>query len=110
MSFETEHSGCRWITIRPKVPERKLSQNMGHVLSSEAAAFSYDSYKIVAPVARRMKLDCAVFLNLDRDLKRQSETLRGAIGSGVVHMEAARKHCFAMQKQIPVCGPGKIRP
>jgi hypothetical protein len=56
-----------------------------------------------------MKLDCVVFLNLDRDLRRQSETLRGAIGSDVVDIETAKYEetkCLTT-KQIPVAAPGK---
>jgi hypothetical protein len=48
-----------------------------------------------------MKLDCAVFLNLDRDLKRQSETLRGATGSDVVAHEGCEETLFRHAKQIP---------
>jgi hypothetical protein len=46
--------------------------------------------------------DCAVFLNLDRDLKRQSETLRGAIGSDVVYIKGYEETPLRHAKQIPV--------
>jgi hypothetical protein len=48
-----------------------------------------------------MKLDCAAFLNLDRDLKRQSETLRGATGSDVVAHKGCEETLFRYAKQIP---------
>lgn len=46
LSFEAEHSGCRWITIRPKVAERKYYRTWAMFCLREAAAFSYDSYRL----------------------------------------------------------------
>jgi hypothetical protein len=70
-------------------------------------SFQLRQLQIGTPVARGMKLDCAVFLNLDRDLKRRSETLRGAIGKRRGAHRGCEETLLRHAKLIPVCGLGK---